>query len=1411
LHCKFKKSIMQKILLFLFLLLSNFLFAQNANYLPNLNPSDIPPQTADMPEWAKLMYAEQPNVFAVEKAYADFYKDKIFKKDNYTRYYKRWRLAVDGNFDAKGNVFMQPNIGVLPIENQADKTESTERNAAGNWTLLGPKETIWLKDDNSAQPQAPWQTNIYSFDVAPSNPNILYAGIETAAVFKSTNKGTTWTSVSDNRLFKSSVLAIAIHPTDPNIVYASSDNDIQKTTDGGATWTTIYSYSNLDANDIAISPTDPNIILLASDQGYFRSTNGGANFTRLLTSACYDIEFKTDDATVVYILLKKTGTTSFSELHKSTDSGATFTVKNTGWINKQEGEGRLTVTPANSNYIYAVLLTENNTPAVMKTTDGGENWAEVGHGSMDNGQGYYDLSIAASPSNAEHLIIASTTAYKTTDGGTTYTAVGGYAGPFNIHPDIQEIRAVGGDTWIATDGGMNYSSDFFTSTSNWSPRSKGLSAVHFWGFSQGWHEDMVAGGRYHNGNTVMHENYPAGLSLRMGGAEQGTGYIMLGRPRHVKYSDLGDGWIVPPTAYSNSSGRFTFSKPPNEDGYGYNAGEVEFDPRCYKHIYVTEGNSLWKSTDGGVSFTSLHTFAAKAHRFEVSRQNPDVIYVQTAGGIFKSTNGGTAFTAVNTSMISNWYRVQIALNPLNDSELWITCPDCSSSNKVFKSTDSGANWTNLTTSAISGYRTVNLAYQIGSNGGIYVGCDKRASTSLPSKVFYRDNSMSNWVDFSTNFPQSADFLKTIPFYRDGKIRVATDQGIWESPFNTANAATVHVQPTVDKLATSCARDTFYFDDYSVAQGAAAYNWTFSPAPQYVSSTTNRSPKVYFGASGTYTAALTVNGVAATTPLTITVGNACNVDTIPGNTLSLDGTAYTYAVQEKAMNLNSNTVTISAWIKRNGTQEDVAGIFMCRGTTTTAGLNIRANNQLMYHWNDTRYSINTGLVVPDNTWTHVALVATPTNVKIYMNGKVYTDTWTVPAEAFDAPLRIGTDRAYDRNFKGNIDEVTVFNYALSQNEIRELMHLTKNPTQQTGLVAYYQFNETTGVVLDRIGNNHISFASSGATRSTSTAPVGKGVSNRQTVTAGGTFNFGATGVTMKFPATGTKPNGELCVTRINQAPETKANAGAANLYFIVNNFGTNATFAALDSIAFNNVGLSTTGTLPTSYKLFKRSSFDEGATWGNAVATANGLLLNSNGNVGFGVGNNVTSFSQFQAAYIGTPLSVDWLSFTPQVLDKKVNVQWRVFQQNTSHFILEKSKNGVDFQSLTRENAKSGDGEFSYSYVDENPFVGTNYYRITEVAKDGRKNKSVIKVILINALADVAMIYPNPSTEGQRINIKTTLSDVYTLKIYNVEGKEVFKSQFLGEQNELPTPFAKGMYFYEIKSDTYKGNGKFVVE
>jgi hypothetical protein len=158
----------------------------------------------------------------------------------------------------------------------------------------------------------------------------------------------------------------------------------------------------------------------------------------------------------------------------------------------------------------------------------------------------------------------------------------------------------------------------------------------------------------------------------------------------------------------------------------------------------------------------------------------------------------------------------------------------------------------------------------------------------------------------------------------------------------------------------------------------------------------------------------------------------------------NGTANSY-ITAGTLNLNTNAVTMTGWIKPNGAQNGAAGVIFCRGGTTSGtGLSYINPTTLGYNWNGNYWWVNTGLTPPSGVWSFVALVTTPTNATIYVYNSSglssYTDVETgIINEAFDGPIIIGSDPySYtDRAFNGTIDEVAMFKYSLTQAQIQQL--------------------------------------------------------------------------------------------------------------------------------------------------------------------------------------------------------------------------------------------------------------------------------------------------------------------------------------------------------------------------------------
>ena len=155
-------------------------------------------------------------------------------------------------------------------------------------------------------------------------------------------------------------------------------------------------------------------------------------------------------------------------------------------------------------------------------------------------------------------------------------------------------------------------------------------------------------------------------------------------------------------------------------------------------------------------------------------------------------------------------------------------------------------------------------------------------------------------------------------------------------------------------------------------------------------------------------------------------------------VKMNGTGF---VTVPPLNLHSNTVTITAWVRRSGNAAANAGIVFSRAGSTVAGLHFGSANELRYTWNDTGWTWSSGLVVPDNQWTFVALVVEPAKATIFMNAgaglvSATNDTSHAPEE-FDGSLCFSQDTLGSRFFNGTMDEVAIFNRALTLAEIRGL--------------------------------------------------------------------------------------------------------------------------------------------------------------------------------------------------------------------------------------------------------------------------------------------------------------------------------------------------------------------------------------
>lgn len=480
-----------------------------------------------------------------------------------------------------------------------------------------------------------------------------------------------------------------------------------------------------------------------------------------------------------------------------------------------------------------------------------------------------------------------------------------------------------------------------------------------------------------------------------------------------------------------------------------------------------------------------------------------------------------------------------------------------------------------------------MMLQEGTNEGIYIG--------TRNAVYYRNANMSDWELYNTGLPARTHNVKMLPWYRNGKLRTATDRSIWESPFYEPSQP--KAIPGVQKQYLFCNRDTAYFTDLSVLkETGATWTWNFpggSPATSMI-----RNPKVVYNKPGIYDVSLIVHDVNGTDTAVvegmIIADNRCAIDSTPGNAMHI--TAHPGHLKGEGLGLTTQTVTITAWVRPNGIQSDYSAIWMNDGTA--AGFNFReGNNTLGYHWPGGSWSWDSNLIVPEGQWSYVAMVVEPGSVKLYVNGVSATHNTSIQSVTLDN-FRIGSYQGWSgRTFIGDIDEVCLWNRALSENEIRLLRHLVKDPSTDATLINYYQFDEVaSGEIVDKASGLDAVLTGNASTID-SDVPVGSGTSQIIDVLSGGNVPF-TNGGDMAIGFNNTYPNGKVVVSHLHIEPDTLPQPLAAQGgYWIINNYGTNPYINGLDSLQFLNAGaLSQMMADSLAFSLYARGANAYGPVW-----------------------------------------------------------------------------------------------------------------------------------------------------------------------------------------------------------------------
>lgn len=828
-------------------------------------------------------------------------------------FFKRWQKRIQPFVCEDGTIVLPQSDTYQTALNRLNKRTRSLRQSPqtqsgqANWRVVAPLITY----DYKTKKTVPWQSNIQRFDVASTDENILYCGSETGMLFKTTDQGKNWHACAPMHYFGGEVSTVEISKSNADKVIAGAGMTLWLTEDGGDTWSNITP-KNVKPfqliRDAVFDPQDDTRIILGSDEGVYVSEDNGKTWQQKLSGRCFDIKFQRGaNASRVYLLLDDLRDSDGANIYLSQDRGNHFTKQ--AIPDTHISSGRFGVSEANPDYVYLLACQGWSTqhpffrgePFLFKSTDAGNSWntqaisSQLNSMDQSGGQGYYDMVMAVSHTDPEHILFGILFLYSSHDGGKTLDLypqnstgrpevmgpeIGGYYGKFDLHTDMQDlyISPRTGETWLSTDGGMIYCADMM----NQEPevRNEGIYAAEFWGFDQGWNEDIIVGGRNHNGDMVRLSDYGK-VSVALRGSEHSTGYVFLSNPRKITFSDTRQKLLVPDKwteEFKDFENAEQFQVYPVE-GTRFGVG-FEYDPRYAQSFLIVTSpafglngsreNMLWRTEDDGLSYTKVYEFENSISSYTIARSNPNKIVVASGTGLFYSTDHGNTFQEYNIlPEMKNTLNYRIVIHPTDENEIWVTTHEPGG---IFRTTDNGATWEKMDTGLqmpdlegeMQYYQITRFFLTGNSKNAVYAIADVRHNVSSETfvyagRVMYWDQEQNRWTDYSNGLPTMIRINRMLPFYKEGKIRIATNNGVWETelvdPMFTPIAQPVILNSGTGKIT---GKTELQFDSYSIAnQNDATWEWKFRPQPVHISDPNIRNPVVTIAPDQSYDVTLTV--------------------------------------------------------------------------------------------------------------------------------------------------------------------------------------------------------------------------------------------------------------------------------------------------------------------------------------------------------------------------------------------------------------------------------------------------------------------------------------------------------------------------------------------------------------------------
>ncbi|MCB1060114.1 MAG: T9SS type A sorting domain-containing protein [Calditrichaeota bacterium] len=632
----------------------------------------------------------------------------------------------------------------------------------------------------------------------PNAPDTMFAGSVGGGLFRSDDAGSNWYPFTD-ALPNLAIGSFEISPSNPNIMYLGTGEGyfngdgisgvgLLKSIDGGQTWQTTglsYEYSSGTAIlRISVDPRNADIVLASTNDGLYRSTDGGANFTRVRTGNINELKRDPQHPDTLLCAAGYPYGSALNGVYRSTDNGATWFSSSTGLPNPTViGRIVLSYYPNNSLIVYAGVSGDfdfngSQMIGVYQSIDNGVTWTRMSQDGEDShyaSQGWYDMAIAVDPDDPSVVFNAGLDVYRSVNNGETWSQktwwYHGFGDSDFSHADHHELvfhPTHTNELWDVNDGGIFVSYD---NGNTWNEKNTGYCTYQYYAMGNATLDTAFAlGGSQDNGTSEFDGD--GEFDMVFGGD---GGFCV------IDYSD-DDTYYV---EYQNGNryrtdnhGGSFHEINPGITGSGPWVTPIVQDPFEPNTIYTTTssgGSGVWMSPNQGrnSSWLNLGSVGSANQALSASPAMPGRLYLGTNSNVMRFDVADQQWVNV-TGNLSGSYTTRVTPDPFDPNTVYVAKSGYSNGH-VWKSVQGGTVWTDITGN-LPNVPFQDVVVDQSDPLILYAGGDLG--------VYRTVNGGATWEIFGEGLPVvRVDDMELQA--QTGMLRIATHgRGMWEVPTGT---------------------------------------------------------------------------------------------------------------------------------------------------------------------------------------------------------------------------------------------------------------------------------------------------------------------------------------------------------------------------------------------------------------------------------------------------------------------------------------------------------------------------------------------------------------------------------------------------------------------------------------------------